>query len=108
MNPEALFLMLIWDVLNIWRLLHPTFPTETIDSYIKSVFNGKIKCAQAYPSLKKNESKINHPPEVCSELREKLIIKYNYCFKNKLEKGDRVNIPPVKLEIDPTRNIGFR
>ena len=44
------------------------------------------------------------PPE-CKKLRNKILKKYADVFKDKLEKGYRVNIPPVKLQIDVSRKI---
>ena len=50
------------DVLKDWRLLHPSFPNQTIDQYIKFGFKGEIKCVKFYLSLIQNEAKINTPP----------------------------------------------
>ena len=44
------------------------------------------------------------PPE-CKKLKNKILRKYADIFKDKLDKTDRVNIPPVKLQIDESRNI---
>ena len=53
-------------------------------------------------SLKVRISKV--PPE-CKKLKNKILRKYADVFKDKLDKTDRVNIPPVKLQIDESRNI---
>ena len=44
------------------------------------------------------------PPE-CKKFKNKILRKYADVFKDKLDKTDRFNIPPVKLEIDESRNI---
>ena len=41
----------------------------------------------------------------CKKLKNKILKKYADVFKDKLEKTDRVNIPPVKLQIDESRKI---
>ena len=44
-------------------------------------------------------------PPKCQKLSNKILTKYADVFKDKLGKGDRVNIPPVKLQIDESKNV---
>ena len=40
-----------------------------------------------------------------SEVNNKILTKYADIFKDKIGKMDRVNIPPVKLQLDETKNV---
>ena len=44
-------------------------------------------------------------PKDCVNLRDKTLKNHHDVFKEKLGPEDRVNCPPVKLEIDHSRNI---
>ena len=41
----------------------------------------------------------------CRDLQDKILKKYERCFKEKLSPSDRVNIKPVKLEINTSVQI---
>ena len=87
-------------MLKRWDLIHETFPHETVGQYVRR--NIKLQKAAAVYEKSAIPSKIRVskvPPE-CQKLRNKILTKYADVFKDKLEKGDRVNIPPVKLQID--------
>ena len=52
-----------------------------------------------------NEYEIPKPPKACTLLRDKMIQKYAGVFKEKLEPSDRILAPPVRIRIDPTKNV---
>ena len=52
-----------------------------------------------------NEYEIPKPPKTCAHLRDKLLEKYSSVFKEKLDPSDRIRAPPVRIKIDPTKNV---
>ena len=81
-------------MLKRWDLIHETFPHETVGQYVRRTI--KLHKAAAVYEKSAIPSKIcvsKVPPE-CKKLRNKILKKYADVFKDKLEKGDRVNIPP--------------
>ena len=92
-------------MLKRWDLLHETFPHETVGSYFRR--NIKLQKAAAVYEKSAMPSKISISKVLheCKKLRNKILTKYADVFKDKLEKGDRVNIPPVKLQIDESKNV---
>ena len=92
-------------MLKMWDLIHETFPHETVGQYVRR--NIKLQKAAAVYEKSAIPSKIRVrkvPPE-CQKLQNKILTKYADVFKDKLEKGDRVNIPPVKLQIDESKKV---
>ena len=77
---------MIQDNSNRRRLLFNNRSLENINYYEKSNV--------------KTDVKLKSVPRDCKKLREKVLSKYGDIFKDKLEISDRVNIPPVHLEID--------
>ena len=39
-------------------------------------------------------------PTECELLRKKILAKHSEIFKDEIDKNDRVNIPPVKLQLN--------
>ena len=54
----------------------------------------------SYYSIQISESKpIKAPSRKCVELRERIVKNLEGVFKEVLEKGDRMNIPPIKISL---------
>merc|ERR1712215_151200 len=89
-----------------WEIIHPTFPHESIQSYVNRKL--KIKKLQEKVSAIYDKSmtptnvKVSSVPSKCDKLRQKIMEKYARNFKEKLGKEDRVNITPVKLHLKDT------
>ena len=49
--------------------------------------------------------RVNAVPLECQTLRNKILKKQADIFKDKIGKTDRVNIPPVKLQLDESKDI---
>ena len=56
-------------------------------------------------SLISTKEKLNQKDSKCTDLRTKILKDNHDIFKDELGPEDRVNIPPVHLEVDPARNI---
>ena len=56
-------------------------------------------------SVISSKVRVNTVPLECQVLRNKILTKYADIFKDKIGKMDRVNIPPVKLQLDETKDI---
>ena len=56
-------------------------------------------------SLISTKEKLNQKDPKCTDLRAKILKDNHDIFKDELGPEDRVNFPPVHLEVDPTRNI---
>merc|ERR1712215_156274 len=89
-----------------WGIIHPTFPHESIKSYVNRKL--KIKKLQEKVSAIYDKSttptnvKVSSVPSKCDKLRQKILDKYARNFKEKLGKEDRVHITPVKLHLKDT------
>ena len=110
------------DTLKKWDLIHSTFGRETVTDFINRsnstrynisnsrLIRNKIKNVNNLSQLY-NKSQISTdellgkiPPE-CVKLREKVLRIHKRNFKEKLGPTDRINHPPVKLQIDKSRGI---
>ena len=93
-------------MLKCWDLIHETFPHETVGSYVRRINLQSNRVAAIYEkSSTSSKVCISKVPPECKKLKNKILRKYADVFKDKLDKTDRVNIPPVKLQIDESRNI---
>ena len=87
-----------------WGMIHESFPHETIDAFYKRVYESEIydRSYLSYYSVESSVSKPLPPPsKQCQLLKEKILSKWKDIFKNKLDKSDRVSIPPVNLSLKP-------
>ena len=99
-------------MLKAWRIIHSTFPNESVDMYISKLRandihvldSNKIK-AICEKSLITTKEKLNQKDQKCTDLRTKILKDHHNIFKDELGPEDRVNIAPVHLEVDHTRNI---
>ena len=93
-------------------MIHPTFPNESLDMYIsklcandKTILDSNKMKAIYEKSLISTKEKLNQKDPKCINLRAKILKDNHDIFKDELGPEDRVNNPPVHLEVDPTRNI---
>ena len=111
------------ETLKKWDIIHCTFGQETVTSYINRCkmtrnlndltslqMSNKIKnvknLSQLYTKSKvPTDELLDKVPPECIKLREKVLRIHNKNFKEKLGPNDRINHPPVKLEIDKSRGI---
>ena len=92
-------------MLKKWDMIHQTFPAQTLSDYIRNL-DRKIsnvydsnKCFEIYEkSHVTTKEKLSKTSRQCNKLREYILQKY-------LDPGDRVNIPPVHLEVDESRGV---
>ena len=110
------------ETLKKWDIIHSTFGQETVTSFINrcnSTNSSNLNSRQMSNQIKNvnnlsqlyNKSKIATDdlleevlPE-CIKLREKILKIHNKNFKETLGPTDRINYPPVKLQIDKSRGI---
>ena len=92
-------------MLKRWGLIHETFPHETVGSYVRRTIKSHKIAAIYEKSATPSKVLVSKVPTECKKLKNKILKKYADVFKDKLEKTDRVNIPPVKLQIDESRKI---
>ena len=96
------------------------FPNVTLDEHFKQLLTNKhfskkysslySKQAEEFESQNSdnqgdNQYEIPEPPKACSRLREKLLKKHSNIFKEKLSTSDRINAPPIRLRIDPSKDV---
>ena len=87
-------------MLKRWDLIHLTFPHETVGSYVRRVNLQSNRVAAIYDKPETSSKiRISKVPPECKKLKNKILRKYADIFKDKLEKCDRVDILPLKLEI---------
>ena len=92
-------------MLKRWDLLHETFPHETMRQYVKRKLKLQKVASVFNKSAIPSKVRVNTVPLECQMLRNKILTKYADIFKDKNGKMDRVNIPPVKLQLDETKDI---
>ena len=93
-------------------MIHETFPAQTLSEYIcnldRQICNtyDSNKCFEIYEkSHVTTKEKLRNTSRHCNKLREYILKKYKEIFKEYLDPGDRVNIPPVHLEVDESRGV---
>ena len=110
-------LLICLDTLIAWNLVPSNFPNVTLDQHFKHLMNKDKKYSSLYTRqsnevtenlVSDNEYEIPKPPKACTLLRDKMIQKYSSVFKEKLDPTDRIRAPPVRIKIDPTKNVAPR
>ena len=86
-------------MLRKWDLVHPTFPHETVKSYVKRQMKIRKVASIFDKSSVPSKVRVSDVPTECDLLRQKILNKHQETFKEKIGKNDRVNIPPVKLQL---------
>ena len=96
------------------------FPNITLNEYFNQLMTNKhfskqyssLYSKQAeefeYQSLDNqndNQYESPEPTKAFSRLREKLLKKHSNIFKEKLSPCDRINAPPIRLTIDPSKDV---
>ena len=61
--------------------------------------------SQSSDNQSDNQYEIPESPKACQKLREKLLSKHSNIFKEKLSPSDRINAPPIRLKLDPKKDI---
>merc|ERR1712082_177523 len=92
-------------MLKRWNLIHPTFPHETVDKFVNRQLKLRKVASVFDKSATSSKDRVNTIPLECQVLRKEILKKHAGIFKDKIGKMDRVNIPPVKLQLDESKNI---
>ena len=96
------------QMLKKWDMIQPTFPAETLSTYVRNLTHvlDQNKISSIYDKSKiSTKERITKGNKKCTKLRQHILKEYHDVFKDRLDKTDRLNIDPINLEIDPTRNI---
>ena len=106
------------ETLKKWDIIHCTFGQETVTNYINRCkltrnlnnltpqqMSNKIKnvskLSQLYAKSKvPTDELLDKVPTECIKLREKVLRIHHKNFKENLGPNDRINHPPVKLQIE--------
>ena len=91
-------------MLKKWGLIHPSFPHETVETFYKRQYKSQKIAAVFDKSSVLSNDRISNIPLECHLLRKNILKKHAGIFKDKIGKMDRVNIPPVKLHLDETKD----
>ena len=92
------------QMLKIWDMIHPSFPHETISTYVNNL--NTVKLAKNKVNSVYSKSPISTSAQIgmvhkgCTKLLQKILKRYSDVFKDRLDKHDSANIKPVHLEID--------
>ena len=92
-------------MLKRWNLIHKSFPHETVDNFVKRKLKLHKVASVFDKSAISSKDRVNTIPFECQILRKDMLKKHAGIFKDKIGKMDRVNIPPVKLQLDKTKDI---
>ena len=98
------------EYLKKWGILHESFPRENLDDYITGKYlNKRTAYYSDVLNLNKNLYEVNRtikePSQQCEKMREEILTKWSGCFKEKLEKGDRIKHPPIKIKLKENLSI---
>ena len=100
------------QMLKKWDMIHSTFPAQTINKYIRNLdrnlcntLDQNIINAIYERSKITTKEKLNKTNRLCTKLREHILKECHDVFKEYLDPTDRVNIDPVHLKVDESRNI---
>ena len=91
-------------MLKKWGLIHSSFPHETVENFCKRKIKSQKVAAVFDKSPVSSNDRISNIPVECQLLRQNILKKHSGIFKDKLGKLDRVNIPPVKLHLNETKD----
>ena len=89
-------------------MIHPTFPAQTLSTYVRNLTHvlDQNKISAIYEKSKiSTKEKLSRTDRKCTKLRQHILKEYHDVFKDRLDPTDRVNIDPVHLEADNSRNI---
>ena len=99
-------------MLKLWNMIHPSFPHESIETYINKLRSVDAhvldhnKISAIYEKSKiTTKEKLSKTDRKCTNLRQHILKEFHDVFKDRLDPTDRVNIAPVHLEVDHSRNI---
>ena len=92
-------------MLKRWNLIHESFPHETVDNFVKRKLKLQKVASVFDKSSISSKDRVNTIPLECQILHKNILKKHAGIFKDKIGKMDRVNIPPVKLQLDETKDI---
>ena len=86
------------------------FPRENLDDYIsRKYLNKRTAYYTDVLNLNRNLNtvgrKTREPSELCKKKREEILNKWPDCFKETLEKGDRIKHPPIKIKLKENSEI---
>ena len=108
-------LLLSLSLLIQLDILPPDFLNRSITDYFNKLLSNKqitttysslyTEQTKAFDEDEKAKHKLPEPSKKCKDLREKILGKHPCLFKEKLEKSDRIKGPPIRLTIDPSKNI---
>ena len=79
-------------------------PRENLDDYITGKYlNKRTAYYSDVLNLNKNLYEVNKTikehSQQCKKTREEILTKWSGCFKEKLEKGDRIKHPQIKIKL---------
>ena len=88
-------------MLEMWDLIHPSFPNETISTYVRNLNTVKLAKNKVNSGYSKSpistSAQIGSVHKGCTKLRQKILKRYSDVFRDRLDKHDRINIKPVHL-----------
>ena len=113
-------ILLSLQTLMDWQIIHPGFPHIKITDYVDTLVNKKLQnkaCSTVYSSgvndTNKNiriqklgeKSGLSKQDLACRKLQGYLLKKFGNVFSEKLSPTDRIKCPPVRIELDTSKEI---
>ena len=80
------------QMLKKWDMIHPTFPTQTLSTYVRNLTHvlDQNKISSIYDKSKiSTKERISKGNKRCTKLRHKILKEYHDVFKDRLDKTDR-------------------
>ena len=112
-------ILLSWQEMVSWGILPIQYPYPSVNS-VNRVFSTEetledkgepqdtvnigVQEAQNMDNIEEDEEYIK-VEEDCKNLKEKLIHEFSDVFREELKPGDKVNVPPVQIEVDKEADV---
>ena len=92
------------EIIKKWGILHATFPYESLEDFVnRKYLNKNTAYYSDVLNLNNNlytvDRTTREPSQMCKDKREEILKKWPGCFKEKLEKGDRIKHEQIKIKL---------
>ena len=104
-------ILLDFTTLKNWNIIHKQFPLplhldpKDFSRVLKAAYPEKQQKRKVTIKNKSKKKNLKEPSDECKKLRKEVMEAFPDNFREELRKEDRLNIEPVRLELDENRNI---
>ena len=98
------------EYLKKWGILHEMFPYENLEDFVNRKYLNKstvyyTDVSNLNQNLYSVDRTSREASQQCKDKREEILKKWSSCFKEKLEKRDRIKHDPFKIKLKENSSI---